>query len=103
MQDSVLERWLAFLHTGLSPVEPSGLILAHSCFSLLSPLDMNPPASMFSLLLYADGNRLFKAKPPQASLTGFVRGRIQFDPREFGGRGVEYGFFLLTNPAKLGH
>jgi hypothetical protein len=32
MQDSVLERWLAFLHTGLSPVEPSELILAHSCF-----------------------------------------------------------------------
>jgi hypothetical protein len=30
MQDSVLERWLAFLHTGLSPVEPSELILAHS-------------------------------------------------------------------------
>ena len=30
MQDSVLERWLAFLQTGLSPVEPSVLILAHS-------------------------------------------------------------------------
>src|SRR5712692_10045272 len=31
MQDSVLEWWLAFLQTGLSPVEPSELILAHSC------------------------------------------------------------------------
>jgi hypothetical protein len=48
-------------------------------FSLLSPLDMSPPASMFSLLLYADGNRRFNAKPPQASLTGFVQGKIQFD------------------------
>jgi hypothetical protein len=26
-----MERWLAFLHTGLSPVEPSELILAHPC------------------------------------------------------------------------
>jgi hypothetical protein len=61
-----------------------------------------PTASMSSLLLYADGDRLFKAKPPQASLTGFVQGRIQFDPRECGRRivGTEV---LLTNPDKFGN
>jgi hypothetical protein len=72
-------------------------------FSALSTRHEPTGLYIFSLLLYADGNRLFKAKPPQASLTGFVRGRIQFDPREFGGRVVEYGFFLLTNRAKLRH
>ena len=30
-------------------------------------------------------------------------GRIQFDPREFGSRIVEYGLFLLTNPDEFGH
>jgi hypothetical protein len=41
MQDSVLERWLAFLHTGLSPVEPSELILAHSRRSLQRLINEN--------------------------------------------------------------
>src|SRR3990172_1516567 len=37
MQDSVLERWLAFLQTGFSPVELSELSLAHSLLFPPSP------------------------------------------------------------------
>ena len=36
----------------------AGTVIFSSCFSLLSPLDMSPPASISSLLLYPDGKRL---------------------------------------------
>src|SRR3989338_4547048 len=54
MQDSVLERWLAFLQTGFSPVELSELSLAHSSwsppFELSGWLIANLSASRRSLL-----------------------------------------------------
>jgi len=65
MQDSVLERWLAFLQTGFSPVELSELSLAHSSssppFELWGWLIANLSASRRSLLDdYQDCRWLFR-------------------------------------------
>src|SRR3972149_6919350 len=64
MQDSVLERWLAFLQTGFSPVELSELSLAHS-FSASPTLHRCNTRTGFTLTRsLVLSQRLWKRPPP---------------------------------------